>query len=308
VCGSSSLQDLHSEAAAAVAEAHSSHAKHHSIAAYLRASLRAGLTIADTHLSDTPEQTYTPPPCLLKPMPSTIVTGRTPTSPTSPHGTFTSHPQSLSPGAPALDLRQEVWARGPRAGPQGHVNASAGPRQHLNASQYQELKDVCGRALYHALRTSVHMYGPGGPHAFVQTGDIPDMWIRDSAVQLGVLLPRVAKHPALRQVRASPAGGRGQGDKGQVAGVGGASGGTQRCSSRALTLARVMGSELRRRHQLTSQAAHRPMTSAGAASRCLSCTVAVIASQGTVLLLQHHLPGNVRGPRDLLTLAADTAW
>jgi meiotically up-regulated gene 157 (Mug157) protein len=44
------------------------------------------------------------------------------------------------------------------------------------------------------------MYSPGGPHAFVATGDIPDEWIRDSSVQLGVLLPRIAQHPALRQV------------------------------------------------------------------------------------------------------------
>jgi meiotically up-regulated gene 157 (Mug157) protein len=56
--------------------------------------------------------------------------------------------------------------------------------------------------LYHTLNTSVRIHGAGAHHAFVATGDIPDQWIRDSSVQLGVYLPRIEAHPSLRQVGA----------------------------------------------------------------------------------------------------------
>jgi meiotically up-regulated gene 157 (Mug157) protein len=46
----------------------------------------------------------------------------------------------------------------------------------------------------------VHVYGAGSEQAFVATGDIPDEWIRDSSVQLGVYLARIEAHPSFRQV------------------------------------------------------------------------------------------------------------
>ena len=39
-----------------------------------------------------------------------------------------------------------------------------------------------------------------GDMAFVATGDIDDMWIRDSAVQLSIYFPRISGRPALRRV------------------------------------------------------------------------------------------------------------
>jgi meiotically up-regulated gene 157 (Mug157) protein len=98
----------------------------------------------------------------------------------------------------------EIWARGPNP---SAASTSPGLRQQLNDTEHQELRDLCGRTLYHSLTHAVHMYGKaGGPHAFVATGDILNEWIRDSSVQLGVLLPRLAQHPALRQVRRTATG------------------------------------------------------------------------------------------------------
>ena len=39
-------------------------------------------------------------------------------------------------------------------------------------------------------------------HAWISaaTGDIDDMWLRDSSVQMAIYLPRIEQHPALRRV------------------------------------------------------------------------------------------------------------
>jgi hypothetical protein len=95
-----------------------------------------------------------------------------------------------------------VWARGPRrqAEDSSSQTAAAGPAALLTINETQQLRQLCGRVLYHTLSSSVRVDGPGAHHAFVATGDIPDEWIRDSSVQLGVYLPRIAAHPSLRQV------------------------------------------------------------------------------------------------------------
>jgi len=74
-------------------------------------------------------------------------------------------------------------------------------RSLLSDQERAELRQLCGRTLYHSLQTAVRPRGGRGQDAvFVATGDIDDMWIRDSSVQLSVYFPRVSQRPALRRV------------------------------------------------------------------------------------------------------------
>ena len=69
-------------------------------------------------------------------------------------------------------------------------------RQLLTAVERNQLEELCGRCLVDELLTAVAYHN--GEKVFMATGDIPFMWIRDSAVQLGALVPRVVRQPALR--------------------------------------------------------------------------------------------------------------
>jgi len=70
-------------------------------------------------------------------------------------------------------------------------------RALLSPAELQGLKDLCGRCLYHTITTAVALRGLG-QDAHVSTGDIPDMWLRDSAFEIAVYMPRMAKRPAYR--------------------------------------------------------------------------------------------------------------
>jgi meiotically up-regulated gene 157 (Mug157) protein len=70
----------------------------------------------------------------------------------------------------------------------------------LDEKTKTELYNLCGRTIYHTLTRGYAKSRAAGGWTFVATGDIPDMWIRDSSVQLGIYIPKVKKHPFLRGV------------------------------------------------------------------------------------------------------------
>jgi hypothetical protein len=111
---------------------------------------------------------------------------------------------SLPPLAnPETSAPVEIWARGPhnRIFSSSHAQRV---RNLLNPSQLEELRGICGRCLYHSLQTAVSVHGTPPTRVYVSTGDIDDQWLRDSAVQLAIYLPRVTSHPILKPVSDRP--------------------------------------------------------------------------------------------------------
>ena len=125
----------------------------------------------------------------------------------------------------------EIWA----AGVVGEKNATLvrDVLALLTAEEQDDIMALCGRCLYHTLQTCVRVHGIGestfvGEYAAgacsgfffsvaapseltapddrrqltagAATGDIDDMWLRDSSVQMAIYLPRIEQHPALRRI------------------------------------------------------------------------------------------------------------
>jgi meiotically up-regulated gene 157 (Mug157) protein len=93
-------------------------------------------------------------------------------------------------------LEPEIWARDSATADRARASDVA---QLLGAELVSQLSAVCGRCLYNTLTNHVSVRAFGRA-TVVLTGDIPAMWVRDSAVQMAVYLPRIKHHSALRAI------------------------------------------------------------------------------------------------------------
>eukprot|EP00123_Amoebidium_parasiticum_P008515 comp18859_c3_seq1/m.20908 comp18859_c3_seq1/g.20908 ORF comp18859_c3_seq1/g.20908 comp18859_c3_seq1/m.20908 type:complete len:593 (-) comp18859_c3_seq1:362-2140(-) len=92
--------------------------------------------------------------------------------------------------------QQEIWAGGARA-----INETLKKEVEklLKPNEQEELKQLCGRCLLHSFYNTITVHNKG-TDVYVSTGDIDEMWLRDSSVQIGQLLARMGERPALRAI------------------------------------------------------------------------------------------------------------
>lgn len=97
-----------------------------------------------------------------------------------------------------LPYPREVWAGGWNNRP-NRDNLTSEVRNLLGGESVAKLAMLCGRVMYNTLTHSITSHGLDD-WAFVSTGDIPEMWIRDSAVQMAIYIPLLRRRPALRRL------------------------------------------------------------------------------------------------------------
>ena len=93
----------------------------------------------------------------------------------------------------------EIWASG-GAGGSNMADVASEVSSLLTDAERVDLRALCGRTLWHSLTTAVRPRSDDSSTVFVATGEIDDMWIRDSAVQLSIYFPRLGTRPALRRI------------------------------------------------------------------------------------------------------------
>jgi len=71
--------------------------------------------------------------------------------------------------------------------------------EQLTPEEKSKSMYLCGKFLYSSLKRAVRV-GDLGEQTFVATGDIDDMWTRDSAVQIGLYVGRMKQSPWLRLI------------------------------------------------------------------------------------------------------------
>jgi meiotically up-regulated gene 157 (Mug157) protein len=111
--------------------------------------------------------------------------------------TYKSNLDNASLDSP-LPYPQEIWAGGYDILPSRTILVDQ-IRQRLSPANVSDLASLCGRGLYDSLTHSVTAHGLDD-WVFVSTGDIKEMWIRDSAVQMAIYLKRMHRRPAVRRL------------------------------------------------------------------------------------------------------------
>lgn len=89
-----------------------------------------------------------------------------------------------------------VWSQ---AGSNSDGEVAKLVESQLTAKEKTRATELCGKFLFSSITKAVKV-GDMGEQTFVSTGDIDDMWTRDSAVQISLYVSRIRQEPFLRPI------------------------------------------------------------------------------------------------------------